>query len=97
MTQDNPTARDLVFSEWRKCLQHAREHGYVPAEAVQKLIVQTREMLVSAGASKQEADVVLFDLYTTIHWDGDQPTDRVFEAMLEFELAEFFKERGLPA
>jgi len=97
MTHENPTASDLVFSEWRKCLQHAREQGYVPAEAVQKLIEQTREMLVSVGTSKSDADVVLFDLYTSIHWDGDQPTDRVFEAMLEFELADFFKERGLPA
>lgn len=91
------TAYDLIFEEWRKCLIHAREQGFAPAEAVQKLITQTREMLVNDGASKYDADVVLFELYTAIHWDGDQPTDRVFEAMLEFELAEFFTERGLAA
>lgn len=91
------TAHDMVFDEWRKCLMHAREEGCAPAEAVQTLITRTREALVCDGASKYAADVVLFDLYTMIHWDCDQPTDRVFEAMLEFELAGFFEERGLPA
>lgn len=87
------TAENLIGNLWRRCLTDAREAGSVPAAAVQKLIGDSREILTEYGCPKQIADVVLFDIYTAIHWDGDQPTDRVFETLLEFELAEFFRER----
>jgi hypothetical protein len=91
------TAENLIGELWRRCLMSAREAGDVPAEAVQKLIAQSRDILTLHGCTKQLADVVLFGIYTAIHWDGDQPTDRIFETLLEFELAEFFSERGIPA
>lgn len=91
------TAENLIGELWRKRLMDAREAGQVPAGAVQKLIEQSREILTHYGCSKQDADTVLFRIYTAIHWDGDQPTDRIFETLLEFELAEFFSERGIPA
>jgi hypothetical protein len=91
------TAENLIGELWRRCLTDAREAGNVPAGAVQKLIEDSREILTEYGCSKRNADVVLFDLYTMIHWDGDQPTDRVFETLLEIELTEFFSERGIRA
>jgi hypothetical protein len=89
------TAENLIGELWRKCLMDAREAGEVPAGAVQKLIEQSREILNHYGCSKQLADAVLFGIYTMIHWDWNQPTDRLFETLLEFELAEFFSERGI--
>jgi len=91
------TAEDLIFDLWRKCLMHAREVGEVPAGAVQELIRQSRETLTERGCAKWDADLVLFNLYTEIHWDWNQPTDRIFETLLDFELTEFFNERGIPA
>jgi len=87
------TAEDLISKLWQRCLTDARKAENVPAGAVQKLIEDSREILTEYGCPKRIADVVLFDIYTGIHWDGDQPTDRVFETLLEFELAEFFRER----
>jgi hypothetical protein len=89
------TAEQLIGKLWRRCLMDAREAGGVPAEAVQKLIGDSRDILTHYGCSKPDADSVLFGLFTMIHWDGDQPTDKVFETLLEFELTEFFNERGL--
>jgi hypothetical protein len=91
------TAENLIGKLWRKCLSDAREAGHVPAGAVQKLIEDSREILTHYGCTKPLADAVLFELYTMIHWDGDRPTDRIFEALLEIELSEFFAERGLTA
>ena len=91
------TAENLIGELWRRCLMDAREAGVVPAEAVQRLIGESRDILNGYGCSKRMADAVLFGVYSAIHWDGDQPTDRIFEALLEFELAEFFSERGITA
>lgn len=91
------TAENLIGELWRRCLTDARKAGNVPAGAVQKLIEDSREILAEYGCSKRDADEVLLGLYTTIHWDGDQPTDRVFETLLEIELTEFFSERGIRA
>jgi hypothetical protein len=91
------TAENLIGELWRKCLMTAREAGDVPGEAVQKLIGQSREILTNYGCSKHLADAVLFGIYTMVHWDWNQPTDRIFETLLEFELAEFFSERGITA
>ena len=91
------TAENLIGELWRRCLKSAREADEMPAEAVQGLIGQSREILTQYGATKQQADSVLFGVYTMIHWDWDRPTDRIFEALLEMELAEFFSERGLTA
>lgn len=96
MTEINPTGSDLIFDLWWKCMTTAREAGEVPAGAVEQLILRSREILTERGCAKRDADLVLFNIYTAIHWDGNQPTDRIFETLLEFELAEFFKERGLP-
>ncbi len=91
------TAEILIGKLWRMCLMSAREAGHAPAEGVQRLIKQTREILAHYGCTKQLADSLLFDL---VHGDSlgqDQPTDRIFEALLEIELSEFFAERGLTA
>lgn len=91
------TGENLITELWRRCLMSAREAGDVPAETVQKLIGQSRDILTHYGCSKQIADAVMFGIYTMVHWDWDQPTDRIFETLLEFELAEFFSERGIAA
>ena len=91
------TAENLITELWRKCLMSAREAGDVPAEKVQKLIADTRAILNRQGCSKEDVDRVLFNLYTEVVWDWKQPTDRIFETLLDFELTEFFSERGIPA
>jgi hypothetical protein len=88
------TAENLICELWRRCLISAREAGEVPAGAVQKLLEQSRDILSGYGCSKQTADAVLFGIYTEVHWDWPEPTSRVFETLLEFELGEFFTERG---
>jgi hypothetical protein len=60
-------------------------------DGVQQLIDSTRALIAEQGYSKRDSDYILFGIYTAVHWDWDQPTDRVFETMLEFELADFFK------
>ena len=65
------TGEDMIWELWRKCLMTAREAGRVPAEAVQELIRQTREVLTERGCSKDDADGVLYDVYENIHWDWD--------------------------
>lgn len=89
------TGEDLIWELWRKCLIASRKEGEVPAEAVQELIRQSREALRERGCTKHDADEVLYGIYENIHWDWDQPTDRIFETLLAFELTEYFKERGL--
>jgi hypothetical protein len=91
------TGQEMVFELWRRSQTTARKAAVVPAEAVQRLIQQTRDILNHYGCSKWDADSVLFLIYSGIRWEGGHPTDRVFETLLEFELAEFFSERGIPA
>jgi len=88
------TLERMIGDLWRKCLMSAREAGEVPASAVQELIRQSRQILSEHGCTKRQADGILYQIYNDIHWDGDQPTDRVFETLLDFELTEFFKEGG---
>jgi hypothetical protein len=89
------TGEEMIWELWRKCLLAAREEGDVPAETVQKLISQTREILTEQGCTKHDADMVFYGIYENIHWDWQRPTDRIFETLLDFELTEFFKEQGL--
>ncbi|GEM_PF-4329621 len=89
------TGQQLILDLWRKSLITAREAGGVPATAVEELIWKSREALTSFGCSKHDADVVLFSVYTEIHWDWNQPTDRVFESMLDTELMDFYKRQGM--
>lgn len=89
------TGADLIWTMWRDCLIDARAAGGVPAEAVQSLITVTSQILARFGCAKRDADFVLYDFYTRIHWDWREPTDRVFETLLEFELQQFFSERGM--
>jgi len=91
------TAGELIHEMWGRCRKTAGEVGEVPAGAVEKLIQQSREILDAYGCSKRDADAVLYLVYSAIHWDGDRPTDKIFETLLEFELAEFFSERGFSA
>ena len=88
-----PTIEDAIWTLWRDCLTTARAAGQVPAEAVQKLIRDSRGLIAEQGYAKRDGDLILFNVYTIVHWDWNQPTDRVFEALLEFELDEFFKDR----
>lgn len=87
------TGEDLIFELWRRCRATAEQAGSIPAEAVQKLIAQTREILTAYGSSREDADSVLFDIYTVAHWDWPEPTARIFETLLEIELADFFASR----
>jgi hypothetical protein len=87
------TGAELICKLWQECRVAAREAGDVPAETVQQLISQSRDILTDYGCSERDADLVLFDVYTLAHWDWPEPTARIFETLLEFELAEFFRER----
>jgi hypothetical protein len=87
------TAEDLIIALWRRCRNTAHQAGYVPADAVQRLIEQSREILSEYGCSRRDADSVLYAVYTEAHWDWPEPTARVLETLLEIELAEFFAER----
>ena len=91
------TAPELLWTWWDKCIQASRMADCVHPEAVESLIESSRRILTAQGATKRDADSVLFGFYTRIRWDFDQPTDRVFESMLEIELTGFFAERGLQA
>lgn len=89
------TAANLIFDLWRKCMRTSREAGVAPAEAVQELIRKSREILTEKGCSERDTEGILFDLYSLIHWEGSYPTDKIFETLLDFELTEYFRERGL--
>jgi len=91
------TAAELVWDLFEKGLVVARVTNTAPAEAVEALIKSTRTVMSAAGYSKLDTDRVLFDVYTRVHWDFRDPTARVFETLLEFELADFFRQRGIPA
>lgn len=83
----------LIWSLWEPCLVAAREADLAPAEAVEKVIRESRAIIADNGYSKRESDYILYDIYTRIHWDWQCPTDRVFEGLLEFDLEEFFSSR----
>jgi len=89
------TAEDLIGAMWRNSQKSARLAGTCPAWAVEMLIRDTREILTHYGCSKPQADEILFGIYTDVHWDGTQPTDRIFETLLDIELTDYFRERGL--
>ena len=89
------TAANLIFDLWRKCMATSREAGVAPAEAVQTLIRKSREILAEKGCSQNDAEGILFDIYNVIHWECHHPTDKVFETLLDFELTEYFNERGI--
>jgi hypothetical protein len=91
------TADDLISKLWQLCRKDACDASHVPAEAVQRLIEQSREILTEMGCSKCQADLVLYGVYTQAHWDWPEPTARIFETLLEIELADFFTYRGMTA
>ena len=86
------TIEDLICKLWQGCRRDACEAGHVPAEAVQRLIEQSRSILTEYGCSRHDSDLVLYGVYTQAHWDWPEPTARIFETLLEIELAEFFAE-----
>ncbi len=87
------TVDDAIWDLWRRCLTTARSEGEIPAGAVELLIRQSREIIADAGYAKRDSDLLLFHVYTRVHWDWNHPTARLFETLLEFELQEFFNER----
>lgn len=87
------TGEDLIVQLWQNCRNAARYTGSANAEAVQRLIFKTREILSLCGCSKDDADSVLYTVYIMAHWDWTEPTARIFEALLGLELADYFKER----
>lgn len=87
------TIDSMIWTLWEKCLLTAREADLAPAEAVEKVIRESRALIAVNGYSTRESDYILFDIYTRIHWDWQRPTDRVFESLLEFELDDFLNER----
>jgi hypothetical protein len=89
------TGDELIGELWNRCRASAQEAGTVPAEAVQRLISHSREILGHYGCSKRDADLVFFGIYTVAHWDWPEPTARIFETLLEIELSEFFAERQI--
>jgi hypothetical protein len=95
MMQEPRTIEDGIWALWLRCLTSAQEMGQAPANAVQRLIVASREIAEEMGYSKRDSDLILFGVYTNIHWDWKHPTARMFETLLEFELYEFFAERML--
>lgn len=88
------TSADAIYRLWTRCRNTAQQEGHVPAEAVQLLISQSREILADLGCSRRDADSVLYGVYVVAHWDWQEPTARIFETLLEIELAEFFAEQG---
>lgn len=90
------TIETAIWALWARCLLTARAVGvgYVTAAPVETLIRESRSVIAAEGYSQRDSDLILFDIYTRIHWDWQQPTDRLFETLLEFELEGFFKERG---
>jgi len=70
----------------------ARRAGTASAESVQELIERTRTLLSEQGFSKRQMQIVFFEILTVVHWDWKRPSDRIFETLLDFELADFFDE-----
>jgi hypothetical protein len=87
------TGEDVIFALWRRCRATAQKEGFCPGEAVESLIDSSKEILTVYGASEHDINLVLSDIYTVVHWDWPEPTARVFETLLEFELAPYFAER----
>lgn len=90
---DTESLSDLVAKLWFRCMVTARTAGEVRAEAIQELIEKSRELMTKAGCTKRDADITLALVQNAIHWGAAYPTDRLFEVMLDFDLAEFWKER----
>jgi hypothetical protein len=84
----------MVWGLWARCITRARWAGLAVAEGVEQLILDSREIIAAEGIGETDSDRILFGIYTWIHWDCDRPTDRVFEALLEFELEQFLKIEG---
>jgi hypothetical protein len=89
------TAEAFLWEIWRLCLLKARKDGSILADDVESFIANSRALLTAWPSSERDIDFLLFEIFNTIHWDWDQPTDRVFETLLEFELTEFFAKRSL--
>ena len=92
---DFENVQEALYALWRGCMTAAREHG-ANAEAVQQLITRSREFVAEHGGDPHEdADACLAMICTAIHHDWTQPSDRLFEVLLDFELTEYFRERGI--
>jgi hypothetical protein len=99
------TTEKAIWSLFERCLYSARFCSHTAgalglnlpnlATIVEKLISDSRAIMKDFGCSQRDSDSILFTVYTNVHWDWNQPSDRVFETLLEFELAEFFKESGM--
>jgi hypothetical protein len=95
MTSDeHNTLACMIGDCWFAVMRAARNAGTVGPEIVEDLIAHSRKLLRDSGADASSTDLVLFEIYTAIHWDWDQPTDRIFETMLDFNLQPFFRTQG---
>lgn len=95
MNADPETATEMMTQLWRKCMTAARNVGSIEASVVQDLIGQSRDAIRKMGGDKRDADMILSLILAEVHNDWKEPTDLVFENVLDFELTEFFKERGV--
>ena len=90
---DTESLSDLIAKLWFECMTTARAAGQVPAEAVQELIEKCRKLMSNMGCTRRDEDGVFSLIQNAIHWEWHEPTDRVFETLLDFELTEHWKER----
>ena len=85
------TAEILIGKLWRMCLMSAREAGHDARRSACNGLSSRHGRFWHITAARNSLPIpCCLMLYTAIHWDGDRPTDRIFEALLEMELAEFF-------
>lgn len=89
------TLGDLVAKLFIDSMTAAREAGTVPAEAVQDLISQSRALVLKHGGTDRETNGIFCMVQSMIHWDWHQPTDRIFETLLDFELTQYWKDAGI--
>jgi hypothetical protein len=84
---------DHVRELWVLALLGARAQGGVGHNVIKDLLVQSKKILKGARFDHRATGAFLFGIYSEIHWDFPEPTDRLFEAALDRELEEFFSER----
>jgi len=90
LSQPAKTTGDFIFDLWYRCRTSAAALGFVTAPAVEKLIRDTREILTDSGYSEDQVTRTLFATYCAFQvWR--EPTDQVFESVLQAELAAFFE------
>ena len=79
------TLEDLLFGLWTKVVFAAEDYSTIPAEAVQDLITQSRELMLKHGWTPVQAH----NFFTYLKRDMERKTRRHPTTVMILQLLEF--------